>query len=62
MPELRESIHSTGPGHLRYIGRGIAALVNSERLRRILSRMLDEEEFFSVYGIRAISRFHDEHP
>jgi hypothetical protein len=62
MPELLESIHPTGPGHLGYGGRGIAALVNPERLRRILSRMLDEKEFLSPYGIRALSRFHAEHP
>jgi hypothetical protein len=62
MPELLESIHPTGPGHLGYGGRGIAALVNPERLRRILSRMLDENEFFSPFGIRALSRFHAEHP
>jgi hypothetical protein len=62
MPELLESIHPTGPGHLGYGGRGIAALVNPERLRRILSRMLDENEFLSPYGIRAISRYHAEYP
>jgi hypothetical protein len=62
MPELRESTHPSGPGHLGYADRGIAALVNPERLRRILSRMLDEKEFLSPYGIRALSRFHDEHP
>ena len=62
MPELRESIHPTGPGHLGYGERGIAALVNPVRLRRILTRMLDEKEFLSPYGIRALSRYHDEHP
>jgi hypothetical protein len=62
MPELRESIHPTGVGHLGYGERGIAALVNPERLRRILSRMLDENEFFSPYGIRALSRYHADHP
>jgi hypothetical protein len=62
MPELRESIHPTGPGHLGYGDRGIIALVNPERLRRILSRMLDEKEFLSPYGIRALSRYHAEHP
>ena len=44
MPDLLKSIHPTGPGHLGYAERGIAALVNPERLRRILSRMLDEKE------------------
>ncbi len=62
MPELRDSIHASGIGHFGYAGRGIAALVSEGRLRRILSRMLDENEFLSPYGIRALSRFHDEHP
>ncbi len=62
MPELRESIHATGVGHLGYGERGIAALVNEDRLRRILTRMLDENEFLSPYGIRALSKYHDEHP
>ncbi len=62
MPELRESIHPTGLGHLGYGDRGIAALVNPERFRRILSRMLDEKEFLSPHGIRALSRHHAEHP
>ncbi|MGA8492700.1 MAG: glucosidase [Terriglobales bacterium] len=61
-PELRDSIHPTGPRHLGYGERGIVALVNPERLRRILSRMLDENEFLSPYGIRALSRFHADHP
>ncbi len=62
MPELRNSIHATGPGHMGYAERGIAALVNEDRLRRILTRMLDENEFLSPYGIRALSRYHGEHP
>ncbi|HEY2646402.1 MAG TPA: hypothetical protein VGI34_05490, partial [Candidatus Acidoferrales bacterium] len=62
LPELRASIHPTGEGHLGYGERGIAALVNPDRLRRILSRMLDENEFLSPYGIRALSRFHADHP
>jgi hypothetical protein len=61
-PELLNSIHPTGPAHLGYGERGIAALVNPERLRRTLSRMLDEKEFFSPYGIRALSQYHAEHP
>jgi len=62
MPELRESIHPTGKGHLGYGERGMAALVNENRLRRILTRMLDENEFLSPFGIRALSKYHDEHP
>jgi hypothetical protein len=62
MPELRNSIHATDPGQRGLAGRDIAALVNEERLRRILTRVLDEKEFLSPYGIRALSRYHEDHP
>ena len=62
MPELRESVHPTGRDHSGVAERGMLALVNPDRLRRILSRMLDEREFLSPYGIRALSRCHAEHP
>jgi hypothetical protein len=62
MPELRASIHATGEGHFGVAERGIIALVNESRLRRILSRTLDENEFLGPYGIRALSRYHAEHP
>jgi Glycosyl hydrolase family 63 C-terminal domain len=62
MPELRESIHETGPGHLSVAERGIMGLVNQNRLRRILTRMLDENEFLSPCGIGSLSRYHAEHP
>src|SRR4030095_14495726 len=62
VPELKETMHPTGPGHLGIADRGILALVNPERLRRILTKMLDENEFLSPYGIRALSKFHDQHP
>ncbi|HOW53080.1 MAG TPA: hypothetical protein PLR60_00395 [Syntrophorhabdaceae bacterium] len=62
MPELFRSIHPTGPGHRGVADRGILALINEQRLRRILARMLDEDEFMSPYGIRALSRYHLEHP
>jgi hypothetical protein len=61
-PELLSSLHPTGPGHYGHGDRGLIALVNPERLRRILARMLDENEFLSPYGVRALSRYHREHP
>ncbi len=61
-PELMRFVHPTGPANLGYAERGIIALVNQDRLRRILSRMLDENEFLSPYGIRSLSRFHLDHP
>jgi len=62
IPELFETMHPTGPGHFGVAERGIVALVNPERLRRILSRMLDENEFLSPYGIRSLSKSHQQHP
>ncbi|HEX3094083.1 MAG TPA: glucosidase [Candidatus Angelobacter sp.] len=62
MPELFNSIHPTGPGHFGVAERGILALLNPERLRRVLTKMLDEDEFLSPYGIRSLSKFHEKHP
>jgi hypothetical protein len=62
IPELLTTMHPTGPGHFGVADRGILALVNPERLRRILTKMLDENEFLSPYGIRSISKFHEQHP
>ena len=42
--------------------RRLLALVRGHRMKRLLKRMLDPEEFLSDYGIRAISKFHAEHP
>ena len=40
----------------------LLSLLRGHRMKKILQRMLDESEFFSDYGIRALSKFHDEHP
>ena len=61
-PELRNVIHTTGRGNLGVAGRGIIALVNPNRLRRILHRLLDESRFLSPYGLRSLSKSHAEHP
>ncbi len=62
MPELMRGVHLTGEKHRGHGDRGIAALVNQERLVRILSKMLDENEFLGPYGLRSLSRFHADHP
>ncbi|RUR83180.1 glucosidase [Chlorogloeopsis fritschii PCC 9212] len=43
-------------------GRRLLSPVNQDKLRRILEKMLDESEFLSDYGIRALSRYHKDHP
>ena len=42
--------------------RRLLSIANQEQLRRMLKYMLDENEFLSAYGIRALSRFHRDHP
>jgi hypothetical protein len=40
----------------------LLSLLRGHRLKALLSRMLDENEFLSDYGIRAMSKFHEQHP
>lgn len=42
--------------------RRLLSIVNPDRLRRVLSVMLDEREFLSPYGIRSLSRAHRDGP
>ncbi|HTS89860.1 MAG TPA: hypothetical protein VMG41_15305 [Gemmatimonadales bacterium] len=43
-------------------GRFLLAIVTPDRLRDLLTRMLDESEFLSPFGVRSVSRYHAEHP
>jgi hypothetical protein len=38
------------------------SLLRGHRLKKILNRMLDETEFLSEYGIRALSKYHEKNP
>ena len=42
--------------------RRLLSIVHQEQLRRVLRVMLDENEFLSPYGIRALSRYHKDNP
>jgi hypothetical protein len=59
-PELCLSIHD--PREIGLAGRRLMSVMNENRLRRVLARMLDEEEFLSPYGLRSVSRYHADHP
>ena len=59
-PELADgiaSIHDKGSASRRLL-----SLLDRERLVRVLERLLDEEEFLSPYGVRALSRAHRGRP
>jgi len=59
-PELAEQVARVDVGGMRE--RRLLAIVNPDRLRRILRRVFDEDEFLSPYGMRALSRYHLLHP
>src|SRR5256886_13089166 len=59
-PEFREHVEvATKPG----VGpRRLLSIVSQAQLPRVLRFMLDEAEFLSPHGIRAVSRYHKDHP
>ncbi|MDX2229516.1 MAG: glucosidase [Leptolyngbyaceae cyanobacterium bins.349] len=59
-PDLRRNVacmETSGVG-----ARRLLAIASRDKLQRILQKMLDESEFLSDYGIRAVSRYHANHP
>jgi hypothetical protein len=54
--------HGLGLTHDEYGDHRLLSVVAPDQLRRILSRVFDESEFYSPYGLRALSRYHLEHP
>jgi hypothetical protein len=59
-PQLSSSIHD--PMKMGVGGRRLGAILDEKKLRRVLAKMLDENEFLSPYGIRSLSRYHAGHP
>jgi hypothetical protein len=59
-PELLANIHR--PGRPGVGGRFMLSLLTEDKLRRVLARLLDPNEFLGDYGVRSISREHLGHP
>lgn len=59
-PDLASLIsrwHEPGKGETHLL-----ALLRGHRMKMVLKRMFDESEFLSDYGIRSMSKYHEEHP
>jgi hypothetical protein len=50
------------PGRVGHGDRRLLALLTDDKLRRVLAYMLDENEFLSPFGIRAVSKVHRDRP
>jgi hypothetical protein len=59
-PDLTENVASMETSGMAQ--RRLLSVADAEQLRRILEIMLDESEFLSPYGVRALSRYHRDHP
>jgi hypothetical protein len=59
-PELVANIHD--PRKRGVAGRRLASILDETKLRRVLAKMLDENEFLSPFGLRSLSRYHADHP
>jgi hypothetical protein len=60
MPELVATIHD--PRESGYADRSLLAVMDIHKLRRVLEKLLDENEFLGPHGIRALSKYHELHP
>ncbi len=61
-PEVLAHVAPTLEGFEGHAGRRLLSPLTRTKLERVLSCLLDENEFLSPYGIRSLSRHHLEHP
>ncbi len=61
-PELAAQVAPTDAGFIGYKQRRLLSILNKKKLERVLSYMLNENEFLGPHGIRSLSRYHLEHP
>ena len=52
----------TEEGFVGFANRRLLSVLNRRKLERVLSCLLDEDEFLGPYGIRSVSRYHEDHP
>ena len=59
-PDLSREVTQSGQAGVGQ--RLLLSIVSPEMLRRMLAKMLDEKEFLSPHGVRAVSKYHKDHP
>jgi hypothetical protein len=59
-PELFSNLHQ--PERAGVAGRRMLSMLSEDKIRRVLARMLDPNEFLSDHGIRSLSKYHEDHP
>ena len=61
-PEVVSHLAPTDRGFSGYKDRRLLSLLNRQKLERVLSYLLDENEFLGPHGIRSLSRYYLDHP
>jgi hypothetical protein len=61
-PELVAHVAPTDAGFIGHRERRLLSILNKRKLERVLSYLLDENEFLGPHGIRSLSRYHLDHP
>ena len=61
-PEVLAHVAPTEEGFVGYANRRLLSVLNKKKLERVLGYLLDENEFLGPYGIRSLSRYHQDHP
>jgi hypothetical protein len=61
-PDVVKHISPADGDFVGYAERRLLSVCNKEKIERSLAYMLDENEFFGPYGIRSLSKYHQDHP
>jgi hypothetical protein len=61
-PRIIEHVAPTAEGFVGFANWRLLSPLTKEKLTRILSDVLDEEEFLGPFGIRSLPRYHARHP